>query len=71
MKINHGLKFHRLSAFTLLLMLSGCTEKSQPIEKEPNTIFITTDDHTTQALSACDKRHIETPNLDMNERCAI
>ncbi|WP_017258514.1 sulfatase family protein [Pedobacter arcticus] len=64
MKITNGLKFQYIAAFALLLLLGACADKDQPTEKKPNIIFIMTDDHTTQALSAYDKRYIETPNLD-------
>lgn len=32
--------------------------------KRPNIVYIMTDDHTQQMMSAYDRRHIETPNLD-------
>ncbi|NGM62850.1 sulfatase [Sphingobacterium sp. SGG-5] len=44
--------------------VSSCTQQKATDGKKPNIIFIMTDDHTTQALSAYDKRFIETPNLD-------
>lgn len=54
----------------LLLLLAGCTfptscsspEKESP--KRPNIIFIMSDDHAYQAISAYDTRLIETPNID-------
>ena len=35
-------------------------------EKPLNIVFIMTDDHTAQMLSAYDNRFITTPNLDYN-----
>lgn len=32
--------------------------------QRPNIVFIMTDDHTAQMMSAYDRRHISTPNLD-------
>lgn len=32
--------------------------------RRPNIVYIMTDDHTAQMMSAYDKRHISTPNLD-------
>ena len=39
------------------------TQQSSP-EQPLNIVFIMTDDHTAQMMSAYDKRFIETPNLD-------
>ena len=41
--------------------LLGQTKKS---EKQPNIIFIMSDDHAYQAISAYDKKLIQTPNID-------
>jgi len=54
----------------LLLFLAACafsiscktTEKEPP--KRPNIIFIMSDDHAYQAISAYDDRLLETPNID-------
>lgn len=54
----------------LLLFLVGCsfliscktTDKEPP--KQPNIIFIMSDDHAYQAISAYDNRLLETPNID-------
>lgn len=49
------------------MLLSSCKpDKKQEKEQEqpPNIIFIMTDDHAYQALSAYDDRLISTPNLD-------
>jgi len=42
----------------IALILTGCNEK------QPNIIFIMSDDHATQALSCYSSKLIETPNLD-------
>ncbi len=44
----------------------GCSTEKQPAEDQasPNVIFIMTDDHSFQTMSAYDDRLIETPNLD-------
>lgn len=50
---------------TLLLPLIpavACSEK--PVEKPLNIIYIMTDDHAYQTLSAYDTRYTQTPNLD-------
>ena len=51
------------SAQVLIQISSGI---SQPVKesKRPNIIFIMSDDHAYQAISAYDKRLIETPNID-------
>lgn len=45
------------------LVLTSCHTQKEKIKK-PNIIFIMTDDHSYQTLSAYDKRYIQTPNLD-------
>src|SRR5690606_8221865 len=49
---------------SLVIGISSCTQQKTAKEKKLNIIFIMTDDHATQALSAYDKRFIQTPNLD-------
>ncbi|MBC9797752.1 sulfatase family protein [Sinomicrobium weinanense] len=58
--------FKSYGIVVLLLFTAACKEagKKAGEEKKPNIIFIMTDDHTTQALSAYDRRYISTPNLD-------
>lgn len=50
-----------------LLIFSGlffsCEKKDQTL-KRPNIVFIMSDDHAYQAISAYDNRLIETPNID-------
>ncbi|MCW9708075.1 sulfatase family protein [Fodinibius salsisoli] len=52
-----------LASLIVLSFLSACNQ--QKVESErPNIIFIMTDDHSYQTLSAYDDRFIETPNID-------
>ena len=47
------------------LLIFGCkTETKESKEKRPNIIFIMSDDHAYQAISAYDTRLIQTPNID-------
>jgi len=52
--------------FVFLALISTAlhAQMTQKTDKKLNIVFIMTDDHTTQALSAYDKRFISTPNLD-------
>lgn len=54
----------RFFALFLVAGLTACSPQQKADHKKLNIIFIMTDDHTTQALSAYDKRFISTPNLD-------
>ena len=50
-----------------LLLLSACSTEEQQTAKEsqrPNILFIMSDDHAYQAISAYDDRLIRTPNID-------
>jgi arylsulfatase A-like enzyme len=47
-----------------LLSGMGCKQAQESRPERPNIIFIFTDDHSFQTLSAYDNRYIETPNLD-------
>ena len=44
----------------------GAAKKEAPKEpvKQPNIVYIMTDDHTAQMMSCYDRRYISTPNLD-------
>ena len=55
---------NQLSAFLLigLSLLSSCQEKEK--EKQPNIIFIMSDDHAYQAISAYGHELNQTPNID-------
>ena len=46
----------------LLILFTGCLEKSKDLK--PNILFIMSDDHAYQAISAYDQRLIQTPNID-------
>ena len=52
----------------LLTILIGCKSETKPEAKEkaerPNIVFIMSDDHAYQAISAYDNSLIETPNID-------
>jgi arylsulfatase A-like enzyme len=52
--------------FGLIFTLAGC--RQEPEVTRPNIIFIMTDDHSYQTLSAYDDRYIQTPNLDRMAR---
>ena len=62
MKINSTLKL-----LCLLFLLFSCTSKEQGVKENtqrPNIIFIMSDDHAYQAISAYSDRLIRTPNID-------
>ena len=44
----------------IILLISSCSDK----DTRPNILFIMSDDHAYQAISAYDNRLIETPNID-------
>jgi len=50
-----------LVLFTVLFLAVGCTNKA---EQRPNIVFIMSDDHAYQALSAYSDHLINTPNID-------
>lgn len=54
--------------FAVLLLsvtiFTGCNEAEKDTPKKPNIVFIMSDDHAYQAISAYDNRLIETPNID-------
>jgi len=56
-------------ALNLAVSLSCCTlasvaQHSEKASKQPNIVFIMTDDHAYQALSAYNDRLMQTPNID-------
>ncbi len=51
-----------LAIFTLLL--SACRQAAEEAKERPNIVFIMSDDHAYQAISAYDERLISTPNID-------
>lgn len=60
------MKLTRLSIlFSLSLVgLFSCQTQEEEKSERPNIIFIMSDDHAYQAISAYDNRLIETPNID-------
>ncbi|GLR17327.1 sulfatase family protein [Portibacter lacus] len=55
-----------LLAFVVILICSCAEKKEETAElpKRPNILFIMSDDHAYQAISAYDDRLIQTPNID-------
>ena len=49
--------------FMIPFLFSSCSSVEQKNEK-PNILFIMSDDHAYQAISAYDDRLIQTPNID-------
>ncbi|WP_167614992.1 sulfatase [Maribellus sediminis] len=52
-----------MAIIALLILLSSCNSESEP-PKCPNIIFIMSDDHAYQAISAYTDKLIKTPNID-------
>lgn len=52
-----------ISVFALGILLSSCNPKSE-VSERPNIIFIMSDDHAYQAISAYTDKLIKTPNID-------
>ena len=50
--------------FDAAALISCPTTKNVEKVKPLNIIYIMTDDHTRQMMSAYDNRHVQTPNLD-------
>ena len=55
-------KIHSIVLLFLIFAFS-CTTNDQSQDR-PNILFIMSDDHAYQAISAYDDRLIETPNID-------
>ncbi len=53
------------SIISLLFAFQSCTTKEQNFDKRPNIVFIMSDDHAYQAISAYGDSLNHTPNLDM------
>lgn len=45
-------------------MLSSCNSEKKPTQKPLNILYIMSDDHSYQTISAFDQRYIQTPNID-------
>lgn len=52
-----------LSGITAFAALSSCVTKEKP-QKPLNILYIMSDDHSYQTISAYDQRYIQTPNID-------
>ena len=48
----------------LAVFVISCTLQEEAADTPPNILFVLTDDHAFQAISAYDARLIETPNID-------
>ena len=57
------MKYFFIKTFSIILLISGCSTIDNK-ENKPNILFIMSDDHAYQAISAYDNRLIETPNID-------
>ncbi len=53
-----------LILFFLSICLVGCSSSKKEQPSKPNIIFIMSDDHAYQAISAYDDTLINTPNID-------
>lgn len=56
-----------VAVFPLCLMGGGSIQASQPNGQKPSILFIMSDDHTTQAISAYKgilSKYLPTPNID-------
>ncbi|MBM1106206.1 sulfatase [Aurantibacter crassamenti] len=59
--------FNKLAVFLSIFILAACTTKKESPKKDkqkPNIVFIMSDDHAYQAISAYDDKLIKTPNID-------
>ena len=53
-----------LAVAGILFLLPFTTEAQKSKKKKPNIIFIMSDDHAYQAISAYDDKLLNTPNID-------
>ncbi len=53
-----------ITALLSIFFLFSCSEKQKDISNRPNILFIMSDDHAYQAISAYSDKLIETPNID-------
>ncbi|WP_430812638.1 MULTISPECIES: sulfatase family protein [unclassified Carboxylicivirga] len=58
------MKNRLIQALLVLMAVTSCQSPKKEVVKKPNILFIMTDDHAYQTLSAYDDRFINTPNLD-------
>jgi len=52
-----------LAVISVIFLFTGCSVEEKPVER-PNILFIMTDDHSYQTISAYSDKLIQTPNLD-------
>ena len=57
------MKYYIYLLFFISFLVSSCNEDSA-INNKTNILFIMSDDHAYQAISAYDGRLIQTPNID-------
>ena len=57
------MKYYSLKLLFITFFILGCTNDIDTNTK-PNILFIMSDDHAYQAISAYDDRLIQTPNID-------
>ena len=57
------MKYYPLKLLFITFFILGCTNDIDTNTK-PNILFIMSDDHAYQAISAYDDRLIQTPNID-------
>ncbi|MCC8170708.1 MAG: sulfatase [Parabacteroides sp.] len=57
------LNLFQLAGLTALVA-TACAPKEKAPEKKMNILYIMTDDHSYQTISAYDNRYIQTPNID-------
>ena len=61
----------KIVVWAFLVALSYSLVGQKPSEKRPNIIFIMSDDHAYQAISAYDQRLLSTPNIDRIAKSGI
>ncbi|MDU8885444.1 sulfatase [Yeosuana sp. MJ-SS3] len=64
MNIHNFSRYYLIGLYSLVLMSLSCTTSKEEIKKRPNIIFIMSDDHAYQAISAYNNTLIQTPNID-------
>ncbi len=62
--MNRSILIFAIAIMASTLFSCQNAEKSNKVEKAPNILYIMSDDHGYQAISAYDKRFINTPNID-------
>ncbi len=62
--MKHRLFFFLFFISVFIIMLVGCSQNKEPAQKRPNILFIMSDDHAYQAISAYRDHLIKTPNID-------